>query len=82
MENGLSIHDLNALLNKATAEIQADQKEVAVIEKRLAINIKWKQAIQARIGATQSSGDATDYGRKWDNVRNAIKAIGKTRFTQ
>jgi len=58
MENGLSIHDLNALLNKATAEIQADQKEVAVIEKRLTINIKWKQAIQARIGATQSNGDA------------------------
>jgi len=82
MENGLSVQDLTALLNKANAEIQADQKQLGILERRITVNVKWRQAIQARIAATQESGEATAYGRKWDNVRNAIKAINKARFSQ
>jgi hypothetical protein len=80
--DALSEQDLRALSAKATAEIQADQKELAALERKIQVNIKWRQAIQARLSALFPSSEETGYGRKWDNIRDAIRAVNKAPFTQ
>jgi len=74
--------ELLSLMNKLKAEIDSDQKEVHARTSRMAANEALLKAAKASLAARHPEQNADGYGAKAETIRNAIRSITSTRFTQ
>ena len=73
--------ELNSLLTKLTAEIETDQKEIKIRQKRIKANEVLLDAVRGSLGVSNPPRSISGYGTKEDMLRAAIKQITKPRFT-
>lgn len=81
METSSIAPELNSLLNKLTVEIETDQKEIEIRQKRIKKNEVLLHAVKGSLGVSNTSSRANDYGTKNDTLRSAIQQMTKQRFT-
>lgn len=71
--------ELESLHAKLAGEIERDEKQIEVIEKRVEKNRALLHAVKGSLGALVAQ--ATGYGALTDNIRAVLKSLTKARFT-
>jgi hypothetical protein len=74
--------ELNSLLTKLTAEIETDQREIKIRQKRIKANEILLDAVRGSLGVSNPDSKANSYGAKAETVKLAIQQITNPRFTQ
>jgi Arc/MetJ-type ribon-helix-helix transcriptional regulator len=73
--------ELNSLLTKLTAEIDTDQRDIKILQKRIKANEVLLDAVRGSLGVSNADKKSSGYGNQSEIVRNAIRQLTKQRFT-